>query len=202
MKQPKFKTVSDKLCLKDSLSLNLKVLKFLGYWHSQQNLQTWQKYLYKTYSAFMVHLLVLYVFQEVVSMYFALGDMEETITVSFIFLTHCAELVKIYFFLSRSKDVKELIEGLEQPSFQPKNEYQMKMANDVVKSCRRLYIAYNAVAFFTIGLFGIKDKNQEGKERELPMNAYIPFDAKQRFAKIVVVRERIYSKVYLQNNSI
>lgn len=157
-----FESLQDKFCLKDSLSLNLKVLKCLGYWPAKDNSPMWQKYLYKSYSVFMVNLLVIYVFQETVSMYFALGNMEETITVSFIFLTHCAELVKIYFFLSRSRDVRELIEGLDQLSFQPRNDYQRDIAKNMVKSCRRLYVAYIAVAFFTIGLFGVKDKREEG----------------------------------------
>lgn len=180
MKQ-KFEILQNNCCLKDSLSLNFKVLKTLGYWPPQEKLPAWQKYLYKIYSVFMVFLLVIYVFQEAVTMYFALGNMEETIAVSGIFLTHCAELIKIYFFLSRSRDVRQLIEGLEQPMFQPRNENQKNIAKHMVKSCRRLYVAYVAVAFFTIGLFGIKDKKDTGEQKELPMDAYMPFDVKERY---------------------
>lgn len=167
-----------KFHLQDSLSLNVKILHIFGYWPLESKQPTWRVVMYITYSRIMVCLLTLYIAQEGVSLVLIVGDLDKMITGSFVFLTHCAELIKIYTCFRRSARIHELLSNLTQPIFQPRNERQYKLASKTLQMSKRIYVSYLFVGVFTSTMLCLKDIS--GTKRALPFASYFPFDVQRR----------------------
>ncbi|KAI7815068.1 Odorant receptor Or2a, partial [Rhyzopertha dominica] len=159
--------------LKDSLWLHIKLLRVFGYWKPREK-TIWSRY-YNFYALLMLGVLYFYVFQEVMSLAVSTHDVEKSFDVLFWLLPHCPELVKAYFFYIKSDRLKDLVESLDRPNFQPRNQRQRQIACTMIKSSQRMYIAYLCAATFTLTVFTIKaGTNVAG--RTLPLGAYIPFN--------------------------
>lgn len=167
--------------LNNALSLNVKILTVFGYWplETQQNSRS---ILYNWYSVTMVCLLTLYVIQEGVSLALIVGDLDKMITGSFVLLTHCAELVKIFTTFRRSDRIHKLLGDLKRPIFQPRNEHQYEMSSKTLKTTKNIYVSYLFVGVFTSIMLCLNVDKSDPTKRSLPFASFFPFDTQQRYS--------------------
>lgn len=162
--------------LNNALSLNVKVLTLFGYWPTGPK----QRVLYKPYSMTMVCLLTLYIIQEGVSLVLIVGDLDKMITGSFVFLTHCAELLKIFTTFRRSARIHKLLGDLERPIFQPRNEHQYKVSTKTLRRTKSIYVSYLFIGVFTSVMLCLNVDKSDPMKRNLPFASYFPFDTQKR----------------------
>lgn len=81
---------------RDSISINLKLLRIFGLWFPEENTWSWRSKLYLIYAIlFQGFFFYLYVFSETAEMMFSFGNIEKMTEASFLLLTHYAEAYKV-----------------------------------------------------------------------------------------------------------
>lgn len=185
----KVTTKKTNLKLRDSLRLHIKLLLVFGLWKPTGE-TIWVR-CYKFYSFLVLGLLFFYVSQEVVNLVYTLHCMHEAIGVLFWLMPHLPEVVKAYYFYTRSNRLKDLVEGLDNPDLQPRNQRQRQLADRMIKSSQRMHMAYLCAGTFTVTIFTIRASSIDGKRR-LPLVAYIPFSVEKRYLLILRKSMNIY----------
>lgn len=120
---------------------------------------------------------------------------------SFLFLTHCAQICKIYFMLFYSKRLYRLFQYLNIDIFQPKSEEQKSLFNIYLTR-----VIFNTKLFMWLymsgctmySIFPFLDK--KGDERKLPYRVWYPFDIHESLIRYILTYA--YQTISVVNNAV
>lgn len=148
----------------------------MGYWWPKNNS------LYFLSVSPVVAILFLYILQETIEVVIYRNNWEKVVEVSFIMLPHYAELYKIISFVSKRKQVRTLLDSLNQEYFQPRNKEELKILQNTVQKCRIIFICYILVSFFTCLFWAVVPLlDSDVEPYTLPLRAYFPINTDHRF---------------------
>lgn len=164
----------ENLDLRHSLKLNFKILCMLGYWPPED--AGYLLILYRIYSMLIIGGgFVIYTTTEIINIALSLNDLTKLTDASFLFLTHLAQVLKLYYFTVNHDRILKLLNSLNRDIFQPRNETQIKIIKVEMKYSKSLYVIFIAMCTATVllwGAFPIMDKKEK---IELPLSAWYPF---------------------------
>lgn len=169
--------VSKELDLRDSLKLNFTILSIFGYW-TPKNLGKFL-IIYRIYSVIIVGVgFLLYTLTEFINLTMSLHDLMKLTDGLFLFLTHFAQVFKLYYFYGNHEKIGNLLNSLNREIFKPRNEKQLKMIKSKMFYSKNTYVSFALLCICTVLLwaaFPLMDKKEGGKIG-LPLSAWYPFD--------------------------
>lgn len=169
-----YKDVDLRGCLKWTFHL----IKYAGYWFPRGN-QAKELLYYGAFSTVMVgSTLIACLCVQLVYMVSVFGQLEEMINTLFLLLTHFSQTIKVFIFISRKEKIYQLLDGLEENIFKPKNSAQYKIALEAINNTNRMAKLLIALVLTTAFFFATMSL-QHIDARKLPINGWYPFDAKK-----------------------
>lgn len=167
------------LDLREVISLNVKAIKFFGYFHPENQNQMY-KILYQFYAIIFVGLIfITYILSELSNMIAVFGDIEKMTGASFLLLTHLVHTSKLYVFVAKNKKVRNLINSINRKEFKPKNKTQYNiLLNDikVSKATTKIFLIMGFATCTLWGIFPFLDIDETKDKVRLPLSGWYPFD--------------------------
>ncbi|XP_017785451.1 PREDICTED: odorant receptor Or1-like [Nicrophorus vespilloides] len=162
----------ENLMLGSAVAPNFFVMHLLGIWPTKTSTR-----LYKTYAVIITSFVFfLYIISELVNIVISFGDLELITQASFLFLTHMAQLVKLYFFGRYRNRIQSLTDSLERRVFQPRNGRQLVMVKRSMRRATVTYYVLISMSIATCSLWAVFPMIEVGENgMELPLSAYYPF---------------------------
>lgn len=156
--------------LRDSLRLNIFVLKIFGYWPPMGK----RTVLYTLYTLLFLFIFTLIITSETINVIFLTADLEKITDAFLLWLTHLDQIVKVFFFFTKRGSVLDLLDTLDLEIFQPRNKKQRKYIQTMMTSSTRWYYLFFTMTTSTVilwGAFPIIDN----LGKELPLSGWYPF---------------------------
>ncbi|XP_065170242.1 odorant receptor Or1-like [Atheta coriaria] len=167
----------DTLVLRDALGPNLKVLQLLGYWPPEES-SSLIRGVYQIYATFCVgFFFILYIVTEVINIVLSLDDLEKITEASFLFLTHFAQIIKLYHFTTKNPRICALANSLQGPKFRARNAKQYGMLKRSIFEAQFTFYLFISMSLSTCilwGIFPLIDQSADG-HMALPLSSYYPF---------------------------
>ncbi|KAJ3663396.1 hypothetical protein Zmor_007666 [Zophobas morio] len=165
----------EKIVWKDSLKINLLVLRLLGLWPRGDKVYTFD--LYTVYAVFVItFFLSAHTLSQALNIFVVYSDLENLSETIFITVTNALNLVKIYYFIKNTKTLKELIEILTSDMFQA-TPLQIKIVQPDLIFLKNvtLVLAGTVSSCLTFWCsFPLLDSSSRGNR--LPFLSWYPFD--------------------------
>nr|XP_022905123.1 odorant receptor Or1-like [Onthophagus taurus] len=168
----------DRLKLRNSLYLNIILLKLGGCWWPETENRTTQK-LYTCYSVlFLLSTLVLYSISEIIYIFHVLDDLEELTSCLFLFFTHAVQMIKIRVFLIQQKDIKKFLNEMDDELFMPRYHEQQELMKTSIKRYKIVYAIFQFTGIATCVLWAVLPflERKQGENISLPLRGWYPFD--------------------------
>lgn len=160
------------LDLRDSLKLQFKVLSIFGMWKPE----TVNGSIYTIFSILMVGIpYVAYTTSEMINIALSFDDLTKLTDASFLFLTHFAQIPKIYYFTVNYDRILNLLNSLNRDIFLPRNERQTKILANEMKFSVFYYKMFISMCVATVTLWCIFPLIDKKETMELPLSAWYPF---------------------------
>ncbi|RZC39483.1 7tm 6 domain containing protein [Asbolus verrucosus] len=182
------------LDLRNLIKLNVNFIEFFGYFCPEYE-KSVQKICYYVYaSIFVGFIYISYILSEIANMIVVFGDMEKMTEASFLLLTHIVHSFKLYVFITRKSQVRNLINSINREEFKPRNVEQYKILLEDIETSRMITKTFLFMGFATCALWGIfpfLDQNDDDSIR-LPLSGWFPFNTnKQAVFEFVYVYQTV-----------
>lgn len=168
-------TEINELNLRSSLALNFKILNIFGHWPPENAPES--LFVYKIYGTITVgFFFIIYVITEIINIVLSFGDLERITDASFLFLTHAAQIFKLFSLVENNRRIRKLANDLNRELFKPRNEKQYDMVKKAMINSKAFYLIFLIMSMSTIILwcaFPLIDG--EINEIKLPLSAWYPF---------------------------
>lgn len=181
------------LNLRSSLALNFKILCVFGHWPPENNPES--LFFYKIYrTIFLGFFFIIYVITEAINIALSFGDLEKITDASFLFLTHTAQIFKLYCLVKNNIRIQKLANDLNRELFKPRNEKQYHMVKKAMDNSKLFYVIFLTMSISTIILWCAFPFIDAGiNEINLPLSAWYPFSTNGSIRFAIVYAYQIIS---------
>ncbi|KAJ3663370.1 hypothetical protein Zmor_007649 [Zophobas morio] len=162
---------------KDTIKFNVLILKLVGLWPENN---TYKLNLYILYSFLSINIFInAHTVFQTTNILFVYKDLEALTSIIFTTFMEVLTSAKAYFFIQNMDILKQLMNDLEEKMFQPKNQHQRELVQQILNVWRFTYVAFWIPVGTTLILWSvIPFLDGSFKNYGLPFTAWYPYNSK------------------------